>query len=302
MRCLCLLLTLLCTSSWAQETVDLNVALMKSTFMLEGRGANGRPTTGTGFVMMSPFSGQAQNATTLSGKAVLITAAHVLNEMVGDEAVIYLRFQQGTSATWSVVPARFKIRRNGQPLWKQHPTADVAVMYLGLPALSIAVPTSLLANDEVLKKADIVPGVGLKSLGYPLGDSTAGGFPILRTGVIASYPIFPTTETKTFLFDFRVFKGNSGGPVYFAEPVVKGSAYTCCPPTFIMGLVSGEHLLTVPIDEVYESGTKSLQLSLAVVVHASLISQTIGQLPPPESMEANELTIPVVPVQVPQSH
>jgi hypothetical protein len=37
------------------------------------------------------------------------------------------------------------------------------------------------------------------------------GFPILRAGRIASYPILPTADTKTILLDFPVLPGNSGG-------------------------------------------------------------------------------------------
>jgi hypothetical protein len=222
---------------------------------------------------MRQFSGQDPKAPTITGRYVLVTAAHVFGEMIADDAIMYLRSQRGTSAAWEVVPVHFKIRRNGQPLWKQNANADVAVIYVRPPfdPVGVAVSTKMLADDAILQRSGVGPGAELENLGFPLGDSSSGAFPILRTGAIASYPIFPTAETKTFLFDFRVFKGNSGGPVFFADSEIKGGAILCCKPQFIVGLVSQEHLFPVPVDEVYETGTKNLQLSLAVVIHASLI-------------------------------
>jgi hypothetical protein len=221
-----------------------------------------------------------------NGKAVLVTAAHVLNEMEGDYAVLVLRVQ--INGQWIRQLARLPIRRNGQPLWMKNPTADVAVMYVRWPLpVRIVLPTTMLAGDEMLQKDEVVPGVELKILGYPLGaTSNDAGFPILRTGVIASYPLLPTASTQTFLLDFRVFKGNSGGPVYFAQPVVKGgSTVACCPPQFIMGLVSREKSLTMPYAE--------LQLSIGEIIHASVIKATIESLPAPETSESKALMVPV---------
>ena len=113
--------------------------------------------------------------------------------------------------------------------------------------------------------------------------SNAARFPVLRSGRIASYPLLPTERTKTFLLDFRVFKGNSGGPVYFVE------RYRLQPGTlggytnyhFIMGLVSQEVLYTEQAFGPYSQESRQTQLGLASIVHASLIKQTIELLPPP---------------------
>ena len=42
---------------------------------------------------------------------------------------------------------------------------------------------------------------------------------IRASGRIASYPITPTSKTRTFLLDFEVFEGNSGGPVFLYERI-----------------------------------------------------------------------------------
>jgi hypothetical protein len=95
--------------------------------------------------------------------------------------------------------------------------------------------------------------------------------------------LLPTAVTKTFLFDFRVFKGNSGGPVYFVQTgrlygnVIHGGETV----GFIAGLVSEEKSLPQLILGPYEQEARQLQLGLGVVVHASLIKQAIETLPAP---------------------
>ncbi len=201
-----------------EKDYDINTALMKATFKIEGRTAQGQPTIGTAFVMgrpsAHPLGDQPQKF-----RIVLITAAHVLNEMQGDQAILHLRRRVSTD-NWVRIPFPIRIRASGQAIWKKHPDADVAVMYIDLPR---DVPieqfsTDMLADDKIMEKYEVHPGDELKCLGYPFGlESNDAGFPVLRSGKIASYPLLPTASTRTFLFDFRVFKGNSGGPVYIEE-------------------------------------------------------------------------------------
>src|SRR5258707_4287075 len=85
------------------------------------------------------------------------------------------------------------------------------------------------------------------------------------------------------LLDFRVFKGNSGGPVYFVErmrpsPKHLGSFMSY---HFIVGLVSEEIIFPEQSGGPYSQEFHQTQLGLAKVVHASLIKQTIEMLPPP---------------------
>jgi S1-C subfamily serine protease len=169
---------------------------------------------GTGFVMGVPLTAQPSQ-----GRFVLITAAHVLEGIQGDIAILHLRRRVDASTNlWAQEPVPLQIRANGKPIWKRHPDADVAAMYIRLPP-EAAIPlitSAMLADDKMLSDFEIHPGDEVKCLGFPLGvASNDAGFPVLRSGMIASYPLVPTATTKTFLFDFRVFKGNSGGPVYY---------------------------------------------------------------------------------------
>lgn len=291
------LLVLLAALRGSAQQADLNVVLMQSTFMLEGNSATpGMIWRGTGFVLVRPNPGTAPDATSIGGRAVLVTANHVLKDMVGTTATIYLRTHEAATDRWVERRARFRIRSgNGEPLWKKHPEADIAVMYVRLPFQpEMVISTALLATDDLLKGNRMAPGVELNCLGYPLGFEGPEGFPILRTGVIASYPLVPTKTTKNFLFDFRVFAGNSGGPVYFKQQEMRGSATMCCGAQFIMGLVTDEEIVTTPEgqQETYK-GVKVQQLSIGWVVHASLIADAIAMLPSPESADAVNLTAPI---------
>jgi len=266
--------------STPSKDLELNSILMECTFMLEGRNAQGQPTVGTGFVMGRPLPNTPGKL-----RYVLITAAHVLNEMVGESMVLHLRRKLGEN-NWVPAPVAIPIRANGQPVWTKHPTADVAVMYVSLPT-ELSLPlltTDLLADDNMLSRFEIHPGDELECLGYPFGfASNAAWFPVLRSGKIASYPLLPTAVTKSFLCDFRVFKGNSGGPVYFVQSNrFYGNSFRLGENIhFIAGLVSEEESLPQVMTGVYEQEIRQLQLGLAVVVHASLIKQTVEMLPPP---------------------
>src|SRR5205807_4449283 len=112
-------------------------------------------------------------------------------------------------------------------------------------------------------------------LGYPLGtESSDAGFAVLRSGRLASYPLLPTARTKTFLLDFMVFKGNSGGPVYMVESTRTYQHMTHMGTiNFIAGIVTEEKLFTEQFGGQYFAEAHQYQLGLAVVVHASLIKE-----------------------------
>lgn len=275
-----------------QKDIELNTSLMETTFKLEGRNTQGQPTIGTVFIMGRPYPqppNQTSNQTPnerIRVRYVLITAAHVLEEMQGETAILYLR-RKVDAANWVRTPYPLHIRANGQPLWKRHPDADVAVMYLGLPIPDLMVlTTELLADDKMLSDFEIHPGDEMQCLGYPFGlEANEAGFAVLRSGKVASYPLLPTNKTKTFLFDFRVFKGNSGGPVYFVQSnrTYKGGLRVGT-IHFIVGLVSQESLMSQQISGPYSEETRQFQLDLAIVVHASLIKQAVNMLPSPETL------------------
>ena len=251
---------------------ELNTVLMRSTFKLIGKGS-----IGTAFIIGRPMEADKTKAYYL-----MVTAAHVLEEMKGTHATLLLRKK---NEEYQKVAYPVMIRSKGKPLWARHTdeVVDVAVMYVSLPEEIdlLLLSTTMLADDEVLKKFEIHPGDELMCLGYPFGaEATEAGFPILRSGKIASYPLIPTKQTKTFLYDFRVFRGNSGGPVYFVE---SGRTYAggmhIGTIQFIAGLVSKEHIITEKVISLYETREEQHPLSLATVVHTSFIKEAIEMLP-----------------------
>ena len=260
------------TSSRGAET-DINTTLMRSTFKISGK-----DTLGTAFVVGRPAPGD-------SGKLfyVLVTAAHVLRDIKEDQAILSLRKKDGDE--FVKFQYQVQIRKDEQPLWTKHPEADVAVMYVSLPeeADIQLLPMSLLITDKQLEEFEIHPGDVLSCLGYPYGaEANKSGFPILRSGQIASYPLTPTTKIQTFLFDFRVFGGNSGGPVYFVSSNRSYGGEVKLGQTIhvLAGLVSGEKVIEEEIRSLTETRLAKHPLSLAVVVHASLIREAIELLPP----------------------
>ena len=271
----------------AQED-DLNVYMMEATVKLQS--AN---SIGTGFMLMRPLKIQNGPKGSISGRIVLITAAHVLEEIPDNEITVVMHSRASTGE-WNRHESKLQIRRSGQPLWIKHPSADVAVMYVipDIMPFQKAPVVELLATDEILQRYQMGPGIELKCLGYPLGrESNGAGFPILRTGDIASYPVLPTTVTKTFLMDFRVFKGNSGGPVYFSQPQFRGGVTFGGRAQFIMGVLDQEAVFPIQSSDPYGASIRQLQLELGVVIHASIVRQAIELLPEPEAAASDAIAV-----------
>src|SRR6266550_956101 len=121
---------------------DINTVLMRSNFKITGQGS-----TGTVFILGKPMPSDPKKA-----YYVLVTAAHVLNQMQGEQAILFLRTKQGE--TFRKLPYNVRIRNGPQPLWTSPPAADVAVMYIALPENTDVslVSTDLLATDDIMRK------------------------------------------------------------------------------------------------------------------------------------------------------
>jgi S1-C subfamily serine protease len=253
---------------------DLNTTMMQATCKIIGPGS-----LGTGFVMAKP------NTNTARAFYLLITADHVLQAIQGEAAVLVMR-QPAPSNAWKRVEFPVRIRIGATSLWKKHPDVDVAAMFIGLPPNTVErpVPTTLLADDETLEKYEFHPGTELLCLGYPFGaEANAYGFPILRSGRIASYPLTPTKDNRTFLFDFTVFRGNSGGPVYAVrENAIYGGGTHAGVIQCVVGIVVQERNITQTTQELYEKRETTTPLRLGEVVHASFIKELVGSMGYPE--------------------
>jgi hypothetical protein len=246
---------------------------MHSTFLIAGPKKDEPKKTafGTVFILGTPLKSDTKRAA-----YTLVTAAHVLDDIGGDIATVQMRTltKEGTYSTFGY---NLPIRKAGQPLYGKHATEDVAAMYISIPdnvPLSL-LGTSLLADDASLSDIELHPGDEAFCLGFPLAASTPGGFPVLRTGRIASFPIIPAARVKSIVFDLFLYPGNSGGPVYYIydNRIMKGGTHIGRWQG-ILGLVIQQANSALP-----EFADKPL--NLGVIVPAYFIRETLSKLPDP---------------------
>ena len=247
---------------------DLSVELMHATVQLEQPLGNGTRTVGTGFLI-------SETAPDGRPRTVLVTANHVFQQMPGQVARIGYRIANA-DGSWSYSPQPLRIRdAGGRELWTHHPARDVAAITIAAPPefAKAAIPEDYLATDETFTKYQVEAGDELMALGFPRGlAANQAGFPILRSGRIASYPVAPAKIFPTFLLDFSVFPGNSGGPVFMhneARRTPSDPAQTPQDAEFIAGLLTQQVELN------------NERLEIGIVTHAKYIRETIDLLDNP---------------------
>jgi S1-C subfamily serine protease len=237
---------------------DQTLDLINATVQIEQVQPDGKRTAGTGFLVNDPRPDGAS-------RTVLVTAAHVLELMPGTEVRIGWR-ATGEGGRWSYTPAPLTVRGPGGPLWTRDPDHDVAVIEVAAPPefARAAIPLAWLADQE-LDRYGVRPGEEAATLGFPRGlAANRAGFPILRVGRVASWPLAPAGEFPTFLVDFAVFPGNSGGPVFLARPGATGAAASA--PPLVVGVLTQEVELN---DE---------RLRMGVVTQAPFVRKTLQLL------------------------
>lgn len=242
---------------------DLNMALMRATFKLDQLQDDSTRTVGSGWLMRLP-------AALLGGtveRVALVTAGHVFDRMKRDTTVVHWR-RQDEAGRWVREPKNLKIRdAGGEPLWLRHPSRDVAVIEVTPPshARAQAIDMTMLADGDTFDSHDIRPGDEFLALGYPKGiTANDAGFPILRSGRVASFPLSPPTEYPTFLMDFAVFAGNSGGPVYMSERARRRpGSLDFESAQFVAGMLAQQVMLT---DE---------RLEIGIVIHAVFVREAL---------------------------
>lgn len=250
--------------------IDLAVELMHATVQVEQALGDGTRTVGTGFLISDP---------TPDGKprTVLITANHVLTGMPGAVARIGYRIENA-DGSWNYSPQPLKIRDTaGHELWTHHPSRDVAAIVITAPPefAKAAIPAGYLATDETFTRYQVEAGDEMMALGFPRGlAANQAGFPILRSGRVASYPVAPAKIFPTFLLDFAVFAGNSGGPVFMTDQDHRrsGAGAAAAPdqePAFIAGLLTQQVELNKE------------RLEIGIVTHAKFIRETLARLDNP---------------------
>lgn len=228
------------------------------------------PTSGTAFLVSVPVaSGNA------GARTVLVTAAHGFESMPAETCTIVLRRRIGEDR-YERLEHPIKIREGGKPLWTRHPELDVAVLPLVLPegAAVAPIPEDRLATEVDLRRRDVHVGQTVFIPGYPVKlEANGTGFPVVRQGTLASFPLFPVDDAKTILLDAKTFGGDSGAPVVAfvkEEPLV-------------VGMVIGMHRQTDRSVLPFEERTVHTPLGIGIVVQAHFVRNTIGRLPSPSA-------------------
>jgi Trypsin-like peptidase domain len=249
--------------------VDLSIDLIQATVQVEQPLGDGTRTVGTGFLISDP---------TPDGKprTILVTANHVFRKMPGPIATIGFRIEQA-DGSWRYDPEPLKIRDGDKELWIHHPDRDLAVIVIKAPPAfaKAAIPEGWLAADDTFVKEGLTPGDEMLALGFPEGlSANTAGFPILRSGRVASFPLAPSTAFPTFLLDFNVFPGNSGGPVYVnVAPHGPAPADSKTQGGFIAGVLTQQVELN------------SQNLSIGIVTDAKFVRETLQLLDDPGSVK-----------------
>jgi S1-C subfamily serine protease len=249
---------------------DLTVGLIGATVQIDQSNGDATRRVGTAFLVAAPRPDG-------SPRTVLVTAHHVLDGMAAADARIGWRIEMPAGG-WRFAPEPLRIRDPaGEPVWTRHPDRDIAVMEISAPPVfaRAAIPLGWLAGRDDLDAWQVGPGDELLTLGFPRGySSNTAGFPILRVGRIASWPLTPIQSFPVFLLDFPVFPGNSGGPVFWTPSARKLPGTTQPAHPFIAGVLTSE---VRPADE---------PLGIGLVAHANYVREAIrlldGALPAQE--------------------
>jgi hypothetical protein len=271
-------------------TDELNTVLMHATFLISGPktcdSAQGpcdpqktscdlnHATFGTVFVMARPPEAKEANST--FGNIVLVTARHVLDDICGDEAFLLVRRRE-TDGSFTPFRTQIQIREHGKPLYVTHSSADVAAMYGDFPdeVPMTGLTPDFLADDKRIEELGLHPGDEVFFLGFPYFAASIGGFPILRSGHLASYPLMPMESVKRIALDGFVYDGNSGGPVYYSvtgERYINGQLRIGVRAQSILGLVIQKATPAV-------ADFSDKPLDFGVIVPAIFIRETIDKLP-----------------------
>lgn len=252
---------------------DLTVDLIKATVQIDQPINEAKRMVGTGFLVSVPKADGTP-------QVVLVTAAHVFQKMPATDVRVGWRYQNAQGA-WVYEPSNITIRTIDGPAWYQHPTQDIAVIAVKAPESfkGNAIPQAMLGDDTTFAVEKVKPGEELMTLGYPHGlSANVAGFPILRAGRIASWPLTPSTSYPTFLIDLTAVPGNSGGPVFMTTP--KGK-------TFVAGVL---------IKQVEDDNQR---LELGVVADAVFVHQTIDMMLKGETVGARLKPAQPAPVKTP---
>ncbi len=203
-------------------------------------------------------------------QSFIVTANHVLQQMKGDCCMVVSRTrdQNGRFRRHEI---RVSVRAEGKPLWKKHPDHDLALLRLPDSVDVQALPLDSLATEQEL--GAVYVGDSVRLAVFPeRTEANDAGFPILRSGSIASYPLLPVKSHPMFLVDSTSWTGDSGGPV------IHESMRSPSGGPLVIGFVLGMRNIvdTVKESRFVERKTR-FPLDISEVLHATLARELISE-------------------------
>lgn len=176
--------------------------------------AKGRPLgTATGFVVKE------------TKERYLITNWHVVvgrdpdtNQLLSStgatpDTIRIIHHSAGRLGTWTL-REEVLYDAEGNPRWVEHPQGRM-IDVVALPLEAVDDQVVLYPLDLSLADTDMIPrpAMPVSIIGYPLGLTTGGTWPIWKTGHIASDPDVDYDGRPAFLIDATTREGMSGSPV-----------------------------------------------------------------------------------------
>jgi len=191
---------------------------------------------------------------------MMVTTAHILEQAGKEPLFVAVRMSKGKEFQ-PIALLRLETEQSGRLRYTRHPKQDVAAFMVEVPkevAGSIAqfapAPQAAIANPD-----PVVAGREVGFLGFPeVFPGTPGGYPILRSGKIASNVTGELRREETFVVNADVYAGDSGAPVFGLDS---------------QGKLRLEGLVTDRVGATPEAFSH-----FAVAADASAIRETIGLL------------------------
>ena len=215
--------------------------------------------SGTAFAVVLPDD---------DGQVVLVSAAHTFEKMSGPRCTAVFRGADAAGG-WVRREEQLVLRDGDVARWVRHPTADVAVVGCDLPEGVELVPFPL---ERVAAVADFDAGrvrVGQRVRVACFPAQTEGnqaGWPVLRTGAIATFPLVPAVGLERLFVDYAHFAGDSGAAVVTDDG--PGGP-------LVAGVVVAMQRQTDRVTSPFEEKTVHTPLGLAIVVPGPLVRETI---------------------------
>jgi hypothetical protein len=227
-------------------------------------------SSGTAFIVAVPAPEEGQPP-----RHVLVTAAHVFESYTGAECTLVMRkkTEEGLYVKHDVM---LPLRREDKPLWVRHPKQDVAAINFEPPSDVDCQPFNLgqVIDADAVQSGKLRVGQEVFIPCYPAQlSANEVGWPVLRSGTIATHPLVPVASTPTLMIDYSNFGGDSGAPVvavYAGAPHVVAMAY---------GMQRQSDKVTLP----FEERTMHTPLGLSNALQSQNIRETIEMLLKPAS-------------------